>query len=122
MINPADSAAPGNPGPGLASRSAGRPLSWRRLTGGAAAVAAAMTFAIAPAPGAAAAGASVQPAPVPRVVWQGCAAGSAAAQAGGFTCATILVPLDYQDPAGPQIKLALVRHAATGPARMCTPS
>lgn len=82
-----------------------------------AAVAAAMTFAIVPALGAATAGASVPPVPVPRVVWQACAAGSAAAQAGGFTCATILVPLDYQDPAGPQIKLALVRHAATGPAR-----
>jgi hypothetical protein len=44
-------------------------------------------------------------------------AGSAAAQAGGFTCASVLVPLDYQDPGGPQIKLALVRHAATGPVR-----
>jgi pimeloyl-ACP methyl ester carboxylesterase len=78
---------------------------------------AAMTFAIVPALGAATAGASVQPVLGPRVVWQACAAGSAAAQAGGFTCARILVPLDYQDPGGPQIKLALVRHAATGPAR-----
>lgn len=32
----------------------------------------------------------------------------------GFTCATVRVPLDYQDPAGPKIKLAVVRHAAAG--------
>jgi pimeloyl-ACP methyl ester carboxylesterase len=67
--------------------------------------------------GAAAAGAPVRAVPVPRVVWRACPAGSAAAQAGGFTCATVLVPLDYQDPAGRQITLALVRHAATGPVR-----
>jgi pimeloyl-ACP methyl ester carboxylesterase len=81
----------------------------------AAAAVAAMTCAIVPALGAAPAGASVQSIPVPRIVWQACPAGSAAAQAGGFTCATAAVPLDYQDPAGPKIKLALVNHAATGP-------
>ncbi len=37
MINSADSAAAGNPGPGLRPRSAARPLSRRRLLGGAAA-------------------------------------------------------------------------------------
>src|SRR5580692_4216074 len=42
---------------------------------------------------------------------------SAGAEAGGFTCATVRVPLDYQDPGGPKIKLAVVRHAATGRAR-----
>jgi pimeloyl-ACP methyl ester carboxylesterase len=37
--------------------------------------------------------------------------------AGGFTCATVAVPLDYRDPSGPKIKLAVVKHAATGPDR-----
>ncbi len=83
----------------------------------AAAIVAAMALAIVPALGVATAGASVQAIPVPRLSWQTCPPGSAAAQAGGFTCATVLVPLDYQDPAGPTIKLAVVRHAATGPAR-----
>ena len=82
-----------------------------------AAVAAAMTFALVPALGATTAAASVQAISAPRIVWQTCPAGSAAAQAGGFTCSSVLVPLDYQDPAGPQIKLAVVRHAATGPVR-----
>jgi pimeloyl-ACP methyl ester carboxylesterase len=83
----------------------------------AAAVAAAVTCSIVPALGAAPAGASVPVIPVPRISWQACAAGSAAAQAGGFSCGTASVPLDYQAPAGPKIKLALVRHAATGPVR-----
>jgi pimeloyl-ACP methyl ester carboxylesterase len=83
----------------------------------AAAVAAAVSFALVPALGAATAGASVPAIPAPRIAWQACPAGSPPAQAGGFTCATVLVPLDYQDPAGPQIKLAVVRHAATGPVR-----
>jgi pimeloyl-ACP methyl ester carboxylesterase len=81
-----------------------------------AAVAAAMTSAIIPALGTAA-GASAQAIPVPPISWQTCPPGSPPAQAGGFTCATVLVPLDYQHPAGPKIKLAVVKHAATGPAR-----
>ena len=55
--------------------------------------------------------------PVPAVAWHRCPAGSAAAMAGGFTCATIAAPLNYRDPAGPKIRLAVVEHAATGPAR-----
>ena len=89
--------------------------SWfRALT---AAVAAVMTFALVPTPRAAATGASAQPIPASRIAWRTCPPGSAAAQAGGFACTTVLVPLDCQDPAGPQIKLAVVRHAATGPVR-----
>lgn len=82
------------------------------------ATAAVMAMAIFPivfSAGRATAAGPAQVASVPRVTWQPCPAGSAAAQAGGFTCATVLVPLDYSDPAGPQIKLAVVRHAATGP-------
>jgi pimeloyl-ACP methyl ester carboxylesterase len=33
---------------------------------------------------------------------------------GGFQCATMKVPLDYADPGGEQISLALVRHQASG--------
>ena len=36
--------------------------------------------------------------------------------AGGFLCATVAAPLDYRDPSGPKISLAVVEHAATGPA------
>lgn len=83
----------------------------------AAAIGAAMALTIVPVLGVAAAGASVRAFPVPRITWQKCPAGSPAARVGGFTCATAVVPLDYQDPAGPKIKLVVVRHAATGPAR-----
>jgi pimeloyl-ACP methyl ester carboxylesterase len=85
-----------------------------RLRFGAAAVTAAVTFAVVFLAGGVTAAVSAQVAWVPRIAWQQCPAGSAPAQAGGFACATVLVPLDYQDPAGPQIKLAVVRHAATG--------
>jgi pimeloyl-ACP methyl ester carboxylesterase len=37
--------------------------------------------------------------------------------AGGFLCATVAAPLDYSNPAGPKIRLAVVEHVATGPAR-----
>ncbi len=36
--------------------------------------------------------------------------------AGGFLCATVAAPLDYRDPSGAKIRLAVVEHAATGPA------
>jgi pimeloyl-ACP methyl ester carboxylesterase len=83
----------------------------------AAVIVVAIALAIVPGLGAGPAGAAGRVIAVPRIVWQTCPAGSAAAQAGGFTCATVLVPLNYQDPAGPKIKLAVVRHAATGPTR-----
>ena len=37
--------------------------------------------------------------------------------AGGFVCATVAAPLDYRDPSGPKIRLAVVEHPAAGPAR-----
>ena len=80
-------------------------------------IVAALALASVPALGAATAGASVRANPVQGISWQTCPPGSAGAEAGGFTCATVRVPLDYQDPAGPKIKLAVVRHAATGRAR-----
>jgi hypothetical protein len=49
------------------------------------------------------------------IAWQPCPAGSVAAAAGGFTCATVNVPLDYAKPHGAMIQLALVKHAATDP-------
>ena len=36
--------------------------------------------------------------------------------AGGFLCATVTAPLDYRNPSGPKIKLAVVEHVATGSA------
>lgn len=51
--------------------------------------------------------------PVPRLDWGTCAAGSPAADAGGFQCATATVPSDYARP-GATITLALVRRPATG--------
>ena len=36
---------------------------------------------------------------------------------GGFSCATVAAPLNYRDPSGPKIRLALVEHPATGPTR-----
>jgi pimeloyl-ACP methyl ester carboxylesterase len=59
------------------------------------------------------AGAAAQ---VPVLDWAACPAGSPGARAGGFACATAAVPLDYRSPAGRRITLALVKHAATGPA------
>ena len=54
--------------------------------------------------------------PVPAVAWHRCPAGSAGAVVGGFSCATIAAPLDYSNPSGPKIRLAVVEHPATGPA------
>jgi pimeloyl-ACP methyl ester carboxylesterase len=53
---------------------------------------------------------------VPKLEWADCPAGSDAALA-GFRCATASVPLDYQDPGGPTITLALVKHPAPDPAQ-----
>ena len=39
--------------------------------------------------------------PVPAIAWHRCPAGSAAAMAGGFSCATVAAPLDYRNPSGP---------------------
>jgi pimeloyl-ACP methyl ester carboxylesterase len=36
---------------------------------------------------------------------------------GGFLCAAVAAPLNYRDPSGAKIRLALVEHAATGAAR-----
>ncbi len=50
---------------------------------------------------------------VPVRAWQPCADPSQ----NGFECATAEVPLDYQQPEGARITLALIRHRATQPAR-----
>jgi pimeloyl-ACP methyl ester carboxylesterase len=83
----------------------------------AAAVAGAVVVVLVPVLAAGPAGAAAGPGPVPAITWHACPAGSAAAQAGGFTCATVAAPLDYRDRSGPKIMLAVVRHAATGPSR-----
>jgi hypothetical protein len=88
---------------------------WARLIG--AALAAALMFVLVPGLGAGPAGATGTPGAVPAVAGHRCPAGSAAAMAGGFLCATVVAPLDYRNPSGAKIKLAVVEHAATGPAR-----
>jgi pimeloyl-ACP methyl ester carboxylesterase len=85
------------------------------LTG--AGIAAALVSVLVPAFGAGPAGAAGTSGAVPAVAWHRCPAGSAGAMVGGFTCATVAAPLNYRDPSGPKIRLALVEHPATGPAR-----
>ena len=89
----------------------------RRARWTAAAVAAALVSVLVPALRAGPAGAAGTSNPVPAVAWHRCPAGSAGAMVGGFSCATVAAPLDYRDPSGPKIRLALVEHPATGPAR-----
>jgi len=49
----------------------------------------------------------------PTLEWIQCPDGSAAAEVGGFDCASLDVPLDYDRPGGEVITLSVVRHAAT---------
>jgi pimeloyl-ACP methyl ester carboxylesterase len=46
---------------------------------------------------------------VPRLVWHRCAS----PEQRGFQCATARVPLDYSNPRGPTIHLAVIRHRAS---------
>ena len=87
-----------------------------RLAGAGVAVAALVSVLV-PALGAGPAGAAGTSGAVPAIAWHRCPAGSAGAMAGGFSCATVAAPLDYRDPSGPKIRLAVVEHPATGPAR-----
>jgi pimeloyl-ACP methyl ester carboxylesterase len=71
----------------------------------------------APAPAAPAAGGEdggrhASPPPVPELAWRPCGPGLER-----FDCATVAVPLDYDDPAGPTTTLALTRLPASDPAR-----
>ena len=83
---------------------------------GAGVAAAALVSVLVPVLGAGPAGAAGTSGAVPAVAWHRCPAGSAGAMAGGFLCATVAAPLDYRDRSGPKIRLAVVEHAATGPA------
>ena len=46
---------------------------------------------------------------VPRLVWHRCAS----PEQQGFQCATARVPLDYSNPRGPTVRLAVIRHRAS---------
>jgi len=72
------------------------------------AAAALLAAVLVPAAAAAAAPGPATP-PVPVLHWRSCY--------GGFQCATARVPLSYRDPRGATIRIALVRHLATDPAR-----
>ncbi len=79
---------------------------WRRIATAAIALAG-LVAGLSPTPAAAA------EVPVPVLDWQPCAAPSQH----GFECATAQVPLDYGDPQGATIDLAVIRHPATDPAQ-----
>ena len=53
--------------------------------------------------------AAPQSAATARTAWKGCGK--------GFQCARVRVPLDWSNPTGPQISLAVIRHRASGPGR-----
>ena len=85
-------------------------LRWRWVSTAAIAIAGLVGFpALARAAGLAAAAAA---APVPVLDWQPCPDPSQR----GFDCATAQAPLDYSDPQGATIELAVIRHLATDPA------
>jgi pimeloyl-ACP methyl ester carboxylesterase len=73
-------------------------LSWRSLVAIGALVAVAAVAV--PAPGAGAAG----PAPKGSLAWKSCG--------GGLQCATLSVPVDWSQPSGPQVALAVARRPA----------
>jgi pimeloyl-ACP methyl ester carboxylesterase len=81
---------------------------WRRVATAAVALAG-LVACLAPAAAPASAAAA---APVPVLDWQPCAEPGQQ----GFDCATAQVPLDYGDPQGATIDLAVIRHRATDPA------
>ncbi|MFI6490512.1 alpha/beta hydrolase [Streptomyces sp. NPDC050564] len=60
---------------------------------------------------AAADGAPTPSVPAPKLDWRPCVQGSP------FDCATAKVPLDYRNPRGRGVELALVKRKATGPGR-----
>ncbi|HEX3489206.1 MAG TPA: alpha/beta hydrolase [Streptosporangiaceae bacterium] len=94
---------------GLGRRASGRP-GRRPVLAGAAAVAASALMALTLMPAATAAAAPRVPAPaVPHLAWRACG--------GGLFCATASVPLDYAQPAGTKISIAVIKHPATDPAR-----
>ena len=87
-----------------------RYLVWRRVATAAAAIAGLVGFpALAPAAAPIAVSAA---APVPVLDWQPCPDSGQR----GFDCATAQAPLDYSDPQGATIELAVIRHLATDPA------
>jgi hypothetical protein len=87
-----------------------RYLVWRRVATAAVVIAGLVGFpALAPAAAPAAVSAA---APVPVLDWQPCPGSGQR----GFDCATAQAPLDYSDPQGSTIELAVVRHLATDPA------
>jgi hypothetical protein len=86
-----------------------RYLGWRRVATAAVAIAGLTGF---PAPAPAAGPAAATASAVPVLDWQPCSDPSQR----GFDCATAQAPLDYSDPQGATIKLAVIRHLATEPA------
>ncbi len=57
--------------------------------------------------------AAPQSAAATRIAWKSCGKGVGKR----LQCARVLVPLDWSNPSGPQISLAVIRHRASGPGR-----
>jgi len=53
--------------------------------------------------------AAAAPTAPPRLVWRACG--------GGFQCSTLSVPVDWDQPAGPHVSLAVARHLAQDPSQ-----
>ncbi|MFI6766350.1 alpha/beta hydrolase [Streptomyces sp. NPDC050355] len=83
------------------------PLAGRRCQGAVVAAVVTCSAVLASAVG----GPPAPPSPAPRLAWHPCVPG------GRFDCATAKVPLDYRNPGGRTIELALVKRKATGPGR-----
>ncbi len=82
---------------------------WVRIGSfGLTALAAVLAANVIPAGGVASASPTSASPAVPALAWQPCDS--------GFECATAQVPLDYHDPHGRMIDIAVIRHLATDPA------
>src|SRR5260370_6868472 len=60
-------------------------------------------------PGISPASAAPAASPTPTIHWRACG--------GGFQCGAITVPVDWSQPGGPQLSLAVARHPATIPSQ-----
>jgi hypothetical protein len=85
-----------------------RKVSWAAALAGMAVAAGVLSSALPSTASERAAAVSAAPA-VPVLAWKPCD--------DGFQCATARVPLNYRDPRGAQISIAVISHKATGPGR-----
>ena len=102
--------ASGHAGPGRRGRRSRRAVTAAMAVVAVAAVAAVAAPAVSSAAASRTAGVAAAGPRVPVLHWHSCAGG-------GFQCATAQVPLDYQQPLGQTIDIAVMRHLASDPRR-----